>query len=217
MKPEEQVPTVSFEIDIGRATEFIDFDYDAYRDMVVAAGLNEQAIADHAIEFKHAGTGRPVLGTHLPRKNTSQIYLGAIRWDILYDNRFAEDAVCDQTTEYDTRMTNQLNRTVIHESGHHIDQHVGDAKRKRAYFMPLFIGCTLLDVATLKHPNYWLNKIYPTPQTLPLERFAYRFEHNNQGYAIVNYRSRKQNRANSFRISDQNLIDKSDNHEVVTG
>ena len=124
----EAIPEVSFDIAVGEQAAWIDFDYDAFYEMATSAGLSQAQINRLSIRFVAEPDATPIqnalqrpighhylLGNYSPLSNRAKVYLSAIH-ELQAQQSFAlledPDAVVPSLQEL-------VNRTVIHETGHH--------------------------------------------------------------------------------------------------
>lgn len=144
----ESVPTVVFDIDLGRTTQFIDFNYTAFNDMAVENGVTPETIEDYKINFLGTPTKQMmrslyrggVLGGFYDSKKREAViappkYQLAPRLNELAD--MAEDFGLEHTSQVASKTAEyRLNEIAIHETFHWMGPN--QKSQHRDYFNKLY-------------------------------------------------------------------------------
>lgn len=203
----EAVPAVTYDFAVSEHAAWIDFDYDAFYGMATAAGLNHAQIERLSIKFTAETGDTPLqdalqkqpgqqylMGNYNPVLNQAKIYISTIR-ELHARQSIASSEDSDIVVE---PVQDQLNRTAIHETGHHVDWHLGSYKwnvTKR--LARIALSNRVKKMAAKKESGHFLNNLAAVleegvhsygDKNSPLEQPAYSFETVNASrYEIVAY------------------------------
>ncbi len=166
------------------------FDYDAFYDMARDSGLSREQIGSFSLVYTSDKKSKTRYGDYRYRHKTATIYAQTHFDDVVESWRNVQDTNLDFLSQ---QVSDNLNRTTIHETGHYVDYEIGDAKKRLvgavllnsglasvciagagiAYPGGLLVqGASLLGMGAnmLRHRQY---------ESHPNEVFAFDYEYNN--------------------------------------